>query len=249
MKKIALFIIPILIISCIRNPSSTDFFKYTKEDLIPLNDSTKTLYYNDASYIEFVNLTNDSLNKYIQVRLNVNNIQSYYNDLINIYNNCYNLSNSLFENINRIHTYWTSNLFNIHVSVDTSKSWTKQWIQGNKFTGISKLDTLIEKYNLNVLYLNNTKDRFNFIIKSEIPINYLALIKQLEETEEFKYVETNLIIGSGSTISLEVVGNYNVYKYSLRWGDCPSGCLYNHYWKIKVQNNKLLLLEESGDSL
>jgi hypothetical protein len=74
------------------------------------------------------------------------------------------------------------------------------------------------------------------------------LKEKLGKTDEFRYVEPTIIIGGGSNISF-IGGNHKIYQYVLRWGDCPSGCIYQHYWKIKVTDQKITLLEEYGDPL
>jgi hypothetical protein len=206
------------------------------------------LYYKDAAFIELGQINKDHLRKYEQVKLNENNIQSHYEDLLKIYNNSYSVSNSFFENIDKIHTHCTHILYNISASVDTNKLWAEQWLNGDHYTGIMGIDSLIEKYNLDI-FINKRRNRYDITIKSNDPINHAALIQKLENTEEFRYVEPDAVIGGGNKISMDFMNNYKIYKYSLGWGDCPSGCIYHHYWKIKIDNDKIFLLEEFGDPL
>jgi len=248
MKKLISLLIPLIIISCIRNPLGFEHLKYSEEDLVPLNDSTKTLYYKDAAFIEFLLVSEDSLRRYEQVHLNENNTQEYYIDLLNIYNNSYSLGNSFFENISKIHTYCTHILYYISASVDTSKLWITQWINDNPHTGIIGIDSLIENYDLDI-FIYKRRNRVDVKLKSDIAINPYALIQKFQNTGEFRYVSLSTIVGGGNKISLDISKGYKIYQYSLKWGDCPMGCSYRHYWKIKIYNDKITLFEESGDPL
>ena len=240
-------IIPLIIFSCIKNPSGLVDLKYSKEDLVPLDDSKKILYYKDAAFIELDQINKDNLRKYEQVKLNESNIQSHYEDLIKIYNNSYSVSNSFFENIDKIHIYCTHILYNISASVDTNKLWVERWLNGNQYTGIIGIDSLIEKYDLDISI--NKRNRYSVTIKSEDPINHVALIQKFQNTGEFRYVEPDAIIGGGNKISMDFMNNFKIYKYSLGWGDCESGCIFHHYWKIKIDNDRIILFEEFGDTL
>lgn len=248
MKKFILLIFLIALLSCLKNPSEIELLKYSKDDLVPLNDSTKSLYYNDAAYIEFRQVIQDSTKRYSQVNLEEQNIISHYENLLNIYNNSYSISNSFFENISRIHTFAARTLYYLLVSVDTSKVWVNEWLNGNKYTGITGIDSLIENYEIEVFFNFESSGGYNFTLKTTVPINYFALKEKLEKTDEFIYVEPDGIIGGGSSISL-IDGNHKIYQYAIGWGDCPSGCIYYHYWKIKVTEQEITLLEEYGDPL
>lgn len=69
-----------------------------------------------------------------------------------------------------------------------------------------------------------------FTLNSKVPINFYALIDKLKITDEFKYLEPGGIIGGGKSISLIVENNNKIYKYSLGWGDCPSGSIEQKNW-------------------
>jgi len=134
------------------------------------------------------------------------------------------------------------------VSVDTNKIWVKEWLNENVYTNIAGIDSLIENYDIEIFFNYESHGGYNFRLKTRVPINYFALKEKFKKTNEFIYVESNAIIGGGSTISL-ISEDYNIYKYALGWGDCPSGCIYSHYWIIKVTDREIKLLKEHGDPL
>jgi len=248
MKKFALLICLAAFVSCVETPAEIELPKYSIDDLIPLNDSTRSLYYNDAAYIEFRQLIQDSTKRYDQIKLQEQNIISHYEDLLNIYNNSYSISNSFFENISSIHTFDAYTLHHLHASVDTNKVWVEEWLNGSAYTGIVGIDSLIKNYDIEVSFSYESSGGYNFTLKTQMPINYFALKTKLEKTGEFRYVAPDIIIGGGRGIYL-VGGNQKLYEYILAWGDCPSGCIYSHYWEIEVTNQKIILLKEYGDPL
>ena len=245
-KKFLFFIILITSISCLKNPVEIEPLKYSKNDLIPLNDSIKSLYYNDAAYIEFRQIIQDTMKRYEQVKLQESNINLYYQDLLNIYNKSFAISNSFFENFSSIHTFDAYTLYRVIAAVDTNKVWVEEWLNGNNITGITGIDSLLKNYDTEVIFNTEFFGYYHFTLKTKAPLNYLALQRKLEKTGEFHYVEPDVIIGGGSYIAFVGDGN-KIYQYTLGWGDCPSGCIYYHYWKIKVTDKEITLLEEGGD--
>ncbi len=248
MKKYIFLILITALVSCLKNTVEIEPLKYDKDDLVPLNDSTKTLYYNDAAYIEFNQLIQDTTKRCNQIKLEEQNIISYYNDLINIYNHCYSISNSFFENISSIHTFYAQTLYYLTVSVDTSKVWVEEWLNGNMDTGIAGIDSLIANYVTEILFIFESQGGYTFRLKTNVPINYFALKDKLEKTAEFRYIEPEIMVGESNHISF-TDGNQKIYQYTIGWGDCPSGCIYHYHWKIKVTDQVITLLEEYGDPL
>ena len=248
MKKIFYLFLVIMFNYCTNN-IEVETLKYSSKDLIPLNDSSKALYNDDAALIEYRQILKDPIKKYEQVELDENNIQSYYEDLLFIYNNSFKLSNSFFDYAKSLHSHGAGALYQILVSVDTSKSWLNNWKNGIKHTGIIEIDTIIDNYNLDINFNFKFDDHCWFEIKSGKPINDISLMYKFEETHEFQVIEPVVLIGEGSSISLYAEDNYRRYRYDYGWGDCPSGCISHHYWIIKLKDSEIGLVEEGGDHL
>lgn len=248
MKKIFYLTLVIFLNSCTNNVEE-EFLKYSENDLKPLNDSTKNEYYNDAAFIEFGLLVKDTIKRVNQVELDENAILSYYQDLLYIYNSSFKLSNSFFEYTSTLHSHGAVTLYQISVSVDTNKSWASNWKDGIKYTGIIEIDSLIDNYNLDVSLMFESDSIYWYEIKSNTPINYIALMEKFKKTSEFIYVEPTVLIGGGSSISIKNENNYRYYRYNYGWGDCPSGCINYHYWIVQLKDDKLALIEEGGDPL
>jgi hypothetical protein len=54
----------------------------------------------------------------------------------------------------------------------------------------------------------------------------------------------NSLDGDGSDITSSQVGRYT---FKRGWGDCLSGCFYEHFWEFEVTNGNVVLLDEYGD--
>ena len=59
------------------------------------------------------------------------------------------------------------------------------------------------------------------------------------------HAEPNLHYGDGDDIISSQVG---MYTFKRGWGDCLSGCLYEHFWELQVIDGDVTLLNEYGDA-
>ncbi len=72
------------------------------------------------------------------------------------------------------------------------------------------------------------------------------LIADYEALDGVRYAEPNYSLGDGPDITWEGPGLY-LFRYA--WGDCPAGCLEEHFWRIRVVAGVAQLLEEWGNPL
>jgi len=249
MKRFILIVSLAVLSACIKNPATFENLKYAGSDGPPLSDSTRQLYYDDAAFLAFGQLIQDPDRRYDQVYLDEQTLLSYYQDLLNIYDKSDAISTTFFEHIPGIHTYAARTLYYLLVSVDEGKEWLASWLNKNRITGIAGIDSVMENYDLEVVFNPEVLGGHMFILRSKVPVNYFALIDKLEKSGEFRYVEPDGIIGANSNISLRIEHSQRIYRYWLGWGDCPSGCINGHQWEIKVSGQEITLWKESGDPL
>ena len=249
MKRISFLLFILFIISCDNSVSEVEQLKYSEEDLRPLEALDQIEYYKDAAFIEFWELSKDSLKRLNQVELDYESIRTFYDDLLLIYNNSYRISNSFFEYAKSLHSYGSLVLYTITVSVDTNKEWISNWNSGIKTTGHEEIDRIISDYDLDVELLFASDYKFFYKINSEKPMNYLALMEKLKNTDQFLNIEPAILIGGGANITLMIEDNTKNYTYYYGWGDCTSGCLHAHYWIVKVVGQEVTLVDEGGDIL
>jgi len=249
MKTTVLAILILIIISCETTTDVISEPQITIDEILQSHDPLKISYLTDASLIEFNELIKDSTKMYEQIELSESAIISYYEDLLLIHNNSDKINDSFFAHSD-IHSYATLSMYQITAAVSSYSAWTKNWKNGEAKTGVSEIDELFTKYDLSIHYGITFSTTDVFSIKSEKALNYHALIEKFKNTAKFTFVEQDGGMGDGSDISLlKIENDYRYYKYSLRWGDCPAGCISSHYWIIKIKGEDVALDEEGGDSL
>lgn len=82
-------------------------------------------------------------------------------------------------------------------------------------------------------------------LKFSQPYHPERLAAVYEALDGVVYAEPNGLIGDSGTIFV----SGNQYTLSYGWGDCPSGCIDEHFWTYAVADGKVQLVGESGDPL
>ena len=86
-----------------------------------------------------------------------------------------------------------------------------------------------------------------FSLDFDQPYNPPALASLYAGATGVRYVEPNYMMGDPSTdIASTMLGRY---LYTQGWGDCPSGCMYHHYWELQVTGGTVTLLRSWGDDV
>ncbi len=85
-----------------------------------------------------------------------------------------------------------------------------------------------------------------FLIQFPFCYNYFNLGEIYEPHPDLIYADPNYMTGDGNDILSDQVG---LYLFRKGWGDCPAGCISEHFWLFSVENGIVLLLEHYGDSV
>ena len=185
-----------------------------------------------------------------QIYLNHIKLEQYYADLILIHKKSYSLGNSFFENFLDVSNLQAPIMYMMFAVVDSSKEWIQNIINGNNFTGVESIDSLINNYVVEFTNPIPFNEDYMINIYSDIPYNTYALSNKFLNTNEFNYFGPNVIFGDASSIKFRTENSLRIYIYRLGWGDCETGCMNNHYWEISVdENNIVKLFNEYGDPL
>ena len=220
----------------------------TSSDDSNVPDSVRSLYRLDATYLALNHIYNNKLPDTSSGDIPEHLIDPFYAGLIHIYN-CKSINS--VETITKtwpIHSQASNTLLRFNVGIDTSYSWTKHWIDGNTLTGNDTIDNLLIQYNLK-------PDTNSTILKSvslfsEKPLNVPYLLRMFERISGVTYAEPTVLVGVSNSISAQMGSSYIKYKFFMGWGDCPSGCLYGHFWELMVSNEgEVRLIISYGDEL
>ena len=249
MKRIILFhlIIIFCFTSCeILNTDEYDWRKtkfITSPDDTSIPDSIKKLIWIDAATLALRDLIKDPEAKYNLVEIPNDLIELYYRGLVHIYNA---RKYSPFDKISNIHVFPEPTVSDIVILFDTTYVWTLAWKRGERLTGNSEIDSLMENYNLQLHSCH-----FDIAaLYSPDPVNTYALSKLFVGVDGIRISEPNGYMGDGNNIQAEILKSHLSYTFSVGWGDCPSGCISRHFWEVNVEyNGTVKMIKEYGDPL
>jgi hypothetical protein len=211
-------------------------------------DSVRSLYRLDATYLALNHIYGNKLPDTASGEIPQQFIDPFYVGLIHIYN-CKSIKS--VETITKtlpIHSQVSKTLFRFNVGIDTSYSWTKQWIDGNIFTGNDTIDNLLIEYNLKPD--TNSTILKSVSLHSQEPLNIPYFLTIFEKISGVTYAEPEVLVGISNSISAQRESSYIKYKFFMGWGDCPSGCIFGHVWELTVsKEGEVRLISSYGDEL
>lgn len=121
----------------------------------------------------------------------------------------------------------------IFIELDTSISWTSNWLNGEIVTGYAELDEFISTYEYQVYSTN--PNYLSVVLYSDIIINTYALSDSLKTFNGIVSADPHHVNMDGNKIQYYAEGDYQYFNFTLAWEDCFSGCLNYHKWKFKVR--------------
>jgi hypothetical protein len=202
------------------------------DSLIP--DSVKTEMREDAARLTLNDVYSNPTQKENLIILPGDIVESYYRGFVHIYN-AENLParDSVVEKY-KIHTIHVPQTHFLIVAFDSTKEWAQEWKNGHRLTGNQQIDFLMETYGLELSEYYSFPWHHAVKLFSVKPLNIYALSKKFEPIEGVIYAEPMGVCCDGSDIK-GGIEDYIRYEFSYKWGDCPAGCLYSHYWFFHVK--------------
>jgi hypothetical protein len=139
------------------------------------------------------------------------------------------------------------NVFPDRVLVQTDVAAVEaSWASGALATGIESLDALLESIELSSI--NTLQNEAGSYLHFERAVRPQTLAASIRAYPGFRaFVELNY--GDGVDITIEELADAHVLTFRLGWGDCLSGCIFAHLWRVRVAVDSVSLLDESGDEL
>jgi hypothetical protein len=165
-------------------------------------------------------------------------ITLYYNGLLQMYASTDGNAKTVTKD-NIIHTRDPKSAHQLLVTIDHGQKWSDNWKNGNLMTGISGIDNLIKKYDLQYgEYHSYSSLSFDgMILTSKSPLNMQALARKFKAVNEIKNAEPNGNFVDGNDITATVQSDHVTFVFANGSGDCLSGCINKSYWKFDVYQN------------
>jgi hypothetical protein len=192
-------------------------------------DSLAALYRVDAARLALRVVYDDERPEREEVELPTALVDELYDALALVYNATGLDSRDWVVERFPIHTFPNPEVFELTVGVFPSKEWVGAWQSGQRFTGNTHIDKLLETYDLSLeAYHDRSMHRAN--LRAGRPLNVAALAMRFEGIDGVRYAEPLSWFGDGNDIRARSRGERWELEYSVGYGDCPSGCVQRHYW-------------------
>lgn len=191
-----------------------------KEDATLL--ALRRIYLNSDSYMDSAIIPNSSIDTVLNAMIAVYNATSISerDTVIDLYS------------IAPIHDL---SLHSFTISADSSLAWMNQLEVGNLNTGFTALDDIIADYNFTQYNYYDWSWWYHsstFVTSTAYNIN--AIIDPLKAFPQVYDVSSGGIGFDGPDLQHAVFSDHVELRYIHRWGDCPSGCMYQRTWVFKV---------------
>ena len=123
------------------------------------------------------------------------------------------------------------------ISVDSLAPWLDAWLTGEPETGVPGVDSILGRLDVWVVEEEDISlfgDR-DFRIQFRVPANWFVLRQRLMLVPTVQDVGPRFtFIGGGNHLVLERGVDHWRFRFSVAWGDCPSGCINRHDWIFHV---------------
>lgn len=220
-------------------------------DDVSLSDSLRTVYRTDAGRLALRRVLEEEGEVAQQVRLPDPLVESLYNALLHVHGAEDLEGRDTVVEQHRIHTYPTRSVHEVSVTPrEPLPSWIDAWKAGQRLTGNVAVDRLLREYDLQLLEYNVYSQFESARLRSETPLNTLALSDRFDRIGGVKYADPGGFLGDGNDIEATLGDDFIELGYSVGSGDCPAGCINRHYWTFRVfESGRVTFRGESGDPL
>lgn len=197
-----------------------------------LPDSVKAHYQEDAAQLAMRRIQRIQPGERQAVTLPPDLVQLYYDALVHVHQADDVTGRDAIGGLHAFPRYPTHEAV---VAIDTTVAWTEAWRQGRRLTGRAEVDQLLEVHDLSVTYQDGRQPRV--VVRSEPPINTVALVQRFEAIPGVAYAELNMYGGDGNDIRAALGEDAMRLTYSRGWGDCPAGCIHRASWTYRVEKD------------
>lgn len=212
------------------------------------SDSIIEIYKEDATLLTLrrIYLNGDSHKD--SVIIPENYIDTVLNAMIAVYNATSIPERDTVIDVFGIIPFYNYGLHMFSLGADSGLVWMNQLEIGNLNTGFTELDNIITNYNFTQYgYYDWPWWYHSSTFVSNETYNVKALIEPLNLSQQVYYADPDFQIFDGPDMLHIIHSNYVEMRYMRRWGDCPSGCMYQRTWVFNVYFDCSVEFVESYD--
>lgn len=131
----------------------------------------------------------------------------------------------------------------IYITYNPNAAWIQEWMADNETINNTEAANILYEYCYQVKFL---KGYPGVALRFDEILNLKPLSNLLNDIEDFKSVEFNMLAGDGNDISVMQNGEKLAFKFKLGWGDCPSGCYHKRLYEFVVDISTCTLISETA---
>jgi hypothetical protein len=215
------------------NPYSSAYFLEDAEQL------TYQLISTDSNHVDF--------NK---IELNQDAVNCTLGKLSAIYNTAAKTSGALQDVLNKwnVHVTNRTTLSSFSMKFEDTTGLYQELINNLGNASNAFINELYNKYGFKSISAASSE---NILSLSSLKNHNIRFIQQrLLEIDEISNVYINRNPLDGSAIEHFPYPDHDIFIFDYAWGQCMTGCLSHHFWKVKVDAQcTVYLVDEYGDEL
>ncbi len=214
-KKLPFFIICLLIVSCEDSvPTKEENGQPHGKNMSPADtssipDTVLNEYFEDAAILALRDVYNNELEIHSSIEIPTDSMQVYFHGLLHVYNTTSIPARDSVVSIYPIHCFPHPQTHSIIVTVDRTIDWVQNWKNGNRLTGNTEVDELMEKYELQLDKYHNWPTSDAAVLFAPSPINILALATLFSKINGVISATPNQVIGDGNDILGYLTSDYH----------------------------------------
>ncbi len=217
-----------------------------------LSDSLKSHFWNEATHLALREILENEDDSKDSVIIPEDSIKQFYFGLVSVYNAIELPERSIVVDTFQIELFGQLQLDQFSMWIDTTSVWAQKWMDGQTETGNPVVDSLVAKYELYVLRTAHHQSLgvYDITLGSRSLLNMMALTELFSHVDDIRYSTPSHWSGDANDIIAEKSDSKFVLHYYLKWGDCPAGCAYEHFWTFEVTfAGEVTFIGEDGDPI
>jgi len=136
-----------------------------------------------------------------------------------------------------IHVFPLASVNGFLMGLNTDEEWVQSLQQGSFPTGYTPFDSLFTLLDLEVENIIELSTSIIAVFGTEKNLHLEGVINAFQGLTGVLYAEPNGFFGDGDNITAETNVGYTDFIFEHGWGDCPAGCIFAHYWQIRVNED------------
>lgn len=216
-----------------------------------INPYSSAYFLEDAEQLTYQLVSNDSTHvDFNKIALNQDAVNCTLGKLSAIYTTASNTTGPIHQMLNKWNVHVTNRfiLSSFSMKFTTTTGLYDELITNPGNTSNAFLNELYNDYGFKSISKTSGENTLSMGSLKNHNVRYIK--QELQDIEGISNVFLNRYILDGSAIEHFSYPDHDIFIFDYAWGQCMTGCLSHHFWKVKVDAQcTVSLVEEYGDEL